>query len=86
MCYVPGVALGLDAAVITRCGNPAFGDFQCNNAMSLSKHLKTLEGFTGSVSPKDIADRISFALPINPITSGTSSVVSKCRLLLFTTG
>jgi arginyl-tRNA synthetase len=37
----------LATAVITRCGNPAFGDFQCNNAMALSKALKGLAGYTG---------------------------------------
>ncbi len=37
----------LGAAVITRCGNPAFGDFQCNNAMSLSKALKSLSDYAG---------------------------------------
>ena len=37
----------LQAAVISRCANPQFGDFQCNNAMSLSKALKTLPGYTG---------------------------------------
>jgi hypothetical protein len=37
----------LCAAVITRCGNPAFGDFQCNNAMALSKALKGLQGYSG---------------------------------------
>ena len=38
----------LAAAVITRCGNPAFGDFQCNNAMALSKALKGLAGYSGA--------------------------------------
>lgn len=37
----------LRAAVITRCGNPAHGDFQCNNAMALSKALKGLAGYAG---------------------------------------
>lgn len=41
--------LQLTGAVITRCANPAFGDFQCNNAMALSKGLKGLvqEGYSG---------------------------------------
>lgn len=34
-------------SVITRCGNAAHGDFQCNNAMGLSKALKGLEGYQG---------------------------------------
>lgn len=73
---IAGVALELSAAVISRCANAAFGDFQCNNAMALSKALKTVEGYAGAVSPKDIADRICYALPKNPIVSETSSAVS----------
>ena len=33
--------------IITRCGNPAFGDFQCNNSLSIAKYFKTLSGFSG---------------------------------------
>ena len=33
--------------IITRCGNPTFGDFQCNNSLSIAKYFKTLSGFTG---------------------------------------
>eukprot|EP01038_Epipyxis_sp_PR26KG_P012154 gene12154-16274_t len=61
-------------AVISRCSNEAFGDFQCNNAMSLSKVLKGLPNYKGAVSPKDIADRICAAIPINPVIISTSSV------------
>jgi len=32
-----GGAPELQGAVITRCGNPSFGDFQCNNALALAK-------------------------------------------------
>jgi hypothetical protein len=39
--------LNLQEANITRCGNPQFGDFQCNNAMGLAKAFKTLEGYKG---------------------------------------
>jgi len=35
-------------AVITRCANVTFGDFQCNNAMALSKILKVLPGYKGT--------------------------------------
>ena len=41
---VPEAATG---SVIVRCANPAFGDFQCNNAMSISKALKGLTGYSG---------------------------------------
>jgi hypothetical protein len=34
------VGLDIYEAVIVRCTNPAFGDFQCNNSMSISKALK----------------------------------------------
>ena len=34
-----GGAPELQGAVITRCGNPTFGDFQCNNALALAKVL-----------------------------------------------
>lgn len=30
----------LQHAVISRCGNPKFGDFQCNSAMAIAKVLK----------------------------------------------
>ena len=28
-------------AIVTRCGNVAHGDFQCNNALAIAKLLKT---------------------------------------------
>jgi hypothetical protein len=34
-------------AIISRCVNAAFGDYQCNNAMSLCKALKSIAGYTG---------------------------------------
>lgn len=48
--FPQSVAMQLSDAVITRCANPAFGDFQCNNAMALSKGLKGLvaEGYAGT--------------------------------------
>jgi len=59
-------------AVITRCANATFGDFQCNNAMALSKILKVLPGYKGPSSPKDVATRIVAALPENPIIGEAS--------------
>lgn len=35
-----------EVAVISRCGNPQFGDFQCNNAMSIAKTLREATGKT----------------------------------------
>ena len=43
----PQVPEARAGSVISRCGNAAFGDFQCNNAMGLSKALKGLEGYQG---------------------------------------
>ena len=43
----PQVAEARAGSVITRCSNSAFGDFQCNNAMALSKALKGLAGYVG---------------------------------------
>lgn len=39
--------LNLEESIITRCNNPQHGDFQCNNAMALSKAFKGLEGYQG---------------------------------------
>ena len=38
--FPEAVGLKMYEAQIVRCGNPNFGDFQCNNAMSISKALK----------------------------------------------
>jgi arginyl-tRNA synthetase len=59
-------------AVITRCGNPKFGDFQCNNAMKLSKLLKSSTEFSGSTAPKDLANAIVNSLPVNSLVSEAS--------------
>lgn len=43
---------GLQHAVITRCANPNFGDFQCNSAMALGKALKiSCPNYTGKSIP-----------------------------------
>ena len=42
------------AASIMRCNNPANGDFQCNNAMSLSKWLKSSPDYSGMVMMMDM--------------------------------
>lgn len=59
-------------AVITRCGNPKFGDFQCNNAMKLSKLLKSCPAHAGSAAPKDLANAIVNSLPVNTLISEAS--------------
>jgi hypothetical protein len=46
--------LHLEDANITRCGNPQFGDFQCNNSLGLSKAFKGLDGYQGEKRVKNI--------------------------------
>lgn len=47
--FPQSISLGLDAAVIAKCGNPAHGDYQCNNAMALTKALKGTTDYKGTV-------------------------------------
>ena len=51
------MALGLDRAVIARCGNPAHGDYQCNNAMALTKALRATPNYRGAPYYDSIACR-----------------------------
>lgn len=68
------VTPSLLTGIIIRCGNPTFGDFQCNNAMALGKQLKAITGYTGPSMPKDVADRVLRAMPPNTvITSATAA-------------
>lgn len=57
-------------AVIAPGANPKFGDYQCNNAMSISKEFK-IRGITKS--PRDIAVKIVENLDPSP-------VVEKCEI------
>jgi hypothetical protein len=41
------IPLGLDLAIIARCGNSLNGDYQCNNAMALTKALKGIANYKG---------------------------------------
>lgn len=49
--FPSSLGLGLEAGLLTanliRCNNPAFGDFQCNNAMALSKAVKAIADYNG---------------------------------------
>lgn len=40
-------ALGIAEAVVTKCTNEKFGDYQCNNAMALGKALKGMADYSG---------------------------------------
>lgn len=65
-------------AVVIRCSNATFGDFQCNNAMGISKALKEAIkvgkiSYTGSISPKDIADAISKCIPTNKLIESVNT-------------
>ena len=47
--FLEGEFSGLQHAVITRCANANFGDFQCNSAMALAKALKvSCPGYSGT--------------------------------------
>jgi len=37
----------LDQAILARCKNTAFGDFQCNNAIAISQGLRKLTDYNG---------------------------------------
>lgn len=60
---------GVPAAVAT-CNQPTFGDYQCNNAMSLFGRLKGKEG--APKNPRAVAEAILAALPPSPLISETS--------------
>lgn len=36
-------------ASVTKCGNPAMGHYQCNNAMGIAKLLKSVTDYTGNL-------------------------------------
>ncbi len=50
-------------ATVTETANPEFGDYQCNDAMSLAKLLKK--------KPRDVASELLNALPENAVISKT---------------
>jgi arginyl-tRNA synthetase len=50
-------------AIIAKSSNATFGDYQCNNAMSLSKLFKQDKSNIYPTNPKDIAARIVECLP-----------------------
>ncbi len=60
--YPESLTLNLESAVVTRCANANFGDFQCNNALALSKALKGLEGYTGKSFTHTLSSSLSLSL------------------------
>jgi arginyl-tRNA synthetase len=48
--FPQATALGLADAVVTKCTNEKFGDYQCNNAMALGKALKGTPDYSGAAS------------------------------------
>ena len=71
----------LRVAIITKCNNVKFGDYQCNNAMALSKLFKLdkdnkYETQGSSISPKDIALKILEHVPVNNLVESASAAVS----------
>ena len=65
-------ALNVTPAIAV-CGNPAFGDYQCNNAMALFQRLKASPppGVTAPASPRAIAEALIKALPPSSIIAST---------------
>lgn len=64
-------------AIINRCTNPSFGDYQCNNAMALAKALKGNADYKGATTPRDVASNIVAHLaPNNLIQSAAAQVCS----------
>ena len=67
-------------AIINRCSNPSFGDYQCNNAMALAKALKGNADYKGATTPRDVATNIVAHLaPNNLIQSAAAQV---CNIFL----
>ena len=69
--------LSLHSASITRCSNPLHGDFQCNNAMALSKAFKASADPSSATgpsisSPKAIAEAFITHIPPAPFISKIS--------------
>lgn len=56
--------------IIAPCNNPKFGDYQCNNAMSLFGKLKGSEG--APKAPRDVGTAIMKALPPSNLVAETS--------------
>lgn len=70
---LPQLSASAGDAIIARCGNPKFGDFQCNNAMSLAKELKSIASAEPLPrSPKEVAEKIVSHLESNSLVSSTS--------------
>jgi len=59
-----------EKAIVEQCGNPQFGDYQCNNAMAMFGKMKGKEG--APKAPRDLASSVLAALPANSIVSETS--------------
>lgn len=64
----------IEQASVVRCANAQFGDFQCNNSMSISKAAKTSLAYKGpGVSPKEVADIICKNIPSNSLIECVST-------------
>jgi len=54
------------------CGNPQFGDYQCNNAMALFQRLRSEPGGQPPpASPRAVAEALLRALPPSPLVEST---------------
>lgn len=57
-----------EVPLVETTNNPMFGDYQCNNAMSLFGRMKGKEG--APETPRAVGEAIAAALPSNPMLSG----------------
>ncbi|CAM9141535.1 unnamed protein product [Ectocarpus fasciculatus] len=60
-------------AIINRCTNPSFGDYQCNNAMALAKALKGNADYKGATTPRDVASNIVAHLAPNNLIQSAAA-------------
>jgi hypothetical protein len=67
--YPDAVASWQVAPAVAVCGNPAFGDYQCNNAMPLFQRLKAAGA--PAASPRAVAEALLAALPASPMVAAT---------------
>ena len=69
-------SITLEKAIITRCRNPAFGDFQCMNAIGIANCIKKIDGYVGVKAPKDVATAIVNRIPTNTLITAVTVAVS----------
>ena len=70
--YPQAVAQWRLSPAVAVCGNPQFGDYQCNNAMALFQRLRSEPGGQPPPSsPRAVAEALLRALPPSPLVEST---------------